>query len=334
MTKKHPIAHRSHGFTLVELLVVIAIIGILIALLLPAVQGARESGRRIQCGNNFKQVGVAMHVYHTANGKFPKGTTNHTSTNYEGWSWAISILPYLEEDSTLNKIDFSDDGFVGSTNQNNKTLMNGAIIPVFGCPSSPCPQFQLEWNAGHNIHIGTMVAIAGAIGDLSGDDRHDTFAETWKNHAWNGVLHAHSETSIKDIKDGTTNVFMVGETSDWGRSPSNPDSPYDCRGMFPHGWWIGADRQAPDKPAGDRRVFNTTVINTRPLNSKVCDTADYANASHAGTNYDNQVPIQSAHLGGAHLLFSDGSVHFLAETIEFDLYKMLAIRDSGQPKKW
>ncbi len=76
------------------------------------------------------------------------------------------------------------------------------------------------------------------------------------------------------------------------------------------------------------------MINTRPLNSKVCDTADYANANHAGTNYDNQVPIQSAHLGGAHLLFADGSVHFLPETIEFDLFKMLAIRDSGQPKKW
>ena len=315
---------------------VIAIIGILVSLLLPAVQSAREAARRMQCSNNFKQVGLALHTYHTFNGAFPPGTTDHPTPNYEGWSWAISILPQLEQSNILNKIDFSEDGFVGSTNQNNKDLMNGAFVAIYNCPSSPCPKFRNSdaWNVGHDIHIGSMVAIAGAIGDPNNDPRHDTFPEQWKNHAWNGVLHAQSDTRIDDIKDGTTNVVMVGETSDWGSHPTKPGEHYDCRGMFPHGWWIGADRQSPATPANDRRVFNTTVINTRPLGTKVCDDADYATASNVGTNFDNQVPIQSAHPGGAFLLFADGSVHFLSISLDFDLFKLLAIRDSGEVKQW
>ena len=76
------------------------------------------------------------------------------------------------------------------------------------------------------------------------------------------------------------------------------------------------------------------MINTRPLGTKQCDAGGYSNSSSAGTNYDNQVPIQSAHPGGAHLLFADGSVHFLTEGIDFDLFKLLAVRDSGQVKSW
>lgn len=76
------------------------------------------------------------------------------------------------------------------------------------------------------------------------------------------------------------------------------------------------------------------MINTRPLGTKICDDADYASASSVGTNFDNQVPIQSAHPGGAYLLFCDGSVHFLSDSIDFDLFKLLAIRDSGRWKQW
>ena len=186
----------------------------------------------------------------------------------------------------------------------------------------------------HRIHIGSMVGIAGAIGDPTADTRHDTFPEQWKNHAWNGVLFAHSNVRVADIKDGTTNVIVVGETSDWGRHPADPVRPYDCRGMFPHGWWIGADRESPSQAAPDRRVFTTTVINTRPLGTKICDDADFATSSNVGTNYDNQIPIQSAHPGGAFLLFGDGSVHFLSESLDFDLFKLLAIRDSREVKQW
>jgi prepilin-type N-terminal cleavage/methylation domain-containing protein len=331
---QRPCQRSKLGFTLVELLVVIAIIGILVSLLLPAVQSAREAARRMQCSNNFRQVGLAMHNYHTSNNVFPPGTTHHSSANFEGWSWAIRILPMLEQSNILNKIDFADDGFVGSTNANNQKLMHGAAVSVYQCPSSPCPKFRSSdaWNLTHEIHIGSMVGIAGAIG--TSDKRHDNFAEPWKNHAWNGVLHAHSTTRIDDIRDGTTNVIMVGETSDWGVHPSNPGGRYDCRGMFPHGWWIGADRPSATQSAADQRVFNTTVINTRPLGTKFCDDADHATSSDAGTNFDNQVPIQAAHPGGAFLLFCDGSVQFLSNSIDFNLFKLLAIRDSREVKQW
>ena len=312
---------------------VITIIGILIGLLLPAVQAAREAARKTQCANNFKQVGIALHNYDTAHQSFPPGTTHHASTNFEGWSWAARLLPYLGEEKIYNKIDFTDDGYVGSTSGSNRELMDDLSVPFYQCPSSPCPKFQPAWNAGRNIHIGTMVGIAGAIGDCN-DTRHDTFSEQSNNHAWNGVLFAHSNVTLTDMRDGSTNVVCVGETSDWGSHTGVPSGQYDCRGMFPHGWWIGADRPAADKPAGDRRVFTTTVINARPLGTKVCDGGMYANQSSMGTNYDNQVPIQAAHRDGAFLLFCDGSVHFLSEDIDFGLFKLLAIRDSGELKEW
>jgi prepilin-type N-terminal cleavage/methylation domain-containing protein len=327
---------RKSGFTLVELLVVIAIIGILIALLLPAVQAARAAARRIQCSNNFKQVGLGLHNYHSTHSTFPQGTTDHPTSNYEGWSWAIRILPYLEQGAAFDLIDFGEDGFVGSTNQHNKDLLNGTFVGTYWCPSSPCPQFYSNdaWNGNHDINTGCMVGIAGAIGASTGDARHDTTSDPSRNHAWNGVLFAHSQVRIASIRDGTTNVMVVGETSDWGRRTGFPDEQYDCRGMFPHGFWIGADRTEPTVIADDKRVFNTTVINQRPLNTKVCDLGQFGKANKPGHNYDNQTPVQSAHVGGAFLLFADGSVHFLGESIDFDLFKLLAIRDSGEVKSW
>ena len=321
------------GFTLIELLVVIAIIGILIALLLPAVQAAREAARVAHCANNFKQVGLAMHNYHDAFDCFPQGTTHHWSTNYEGFGWGLRLLPFMEQKPPFERIDFTDDGFCGSAPVNGRGV-DGVVIPVYRCPSSPCPPLVSNWNGAMRMHAGTLVAIAGAIPDFSGKNRTDP--SSWPpeyQHAWNGVLFAHSNVRMGDISNGTSNVVCVGETSDWGSHPSNPGRDYDCRGMFPHGFIIGADRPAPHRPAPDRRVFTTTVINTRPLGSKICVGAQYANASSGGTNYDNNIPIQSAHLGGAHLLFTDGSVQFLSESIKFDLFKLLAIRDSGVVKE-
>ena len=333
---------KVSGFTLVELLVVIAIIGVLVALLLPAVQAAREAARRTACMNNYKQVGLALHNYESSFGKFPPGTTDHESRNHEGYSWAVQLLRYLEGGTIYERIDFTDDGFVGTTSPQNQELMNGTVVNAFVCPSSDLPQFNQAWNGPRDIHIGHMVAIAGAIppnvDQISPEEwRWDATAmnpaTANRAHAWNGILFAQSDIGIGQITDGTTHVMCIGETSDRATFDGSPDIEFDCRGMYPHGWWIGADRNELEDWRGDVRVFNTTYINFRPLGTKVCSGGPAGHSRAPGTNYDNEVPIQSAHPGGAHVVMCDGSAQFLSDSIDFDLYRWLAIRDSGETKQ-
>ena len=333
---------RRHGFTLVELLVVIAIIGVLIALLLPAVQSAREAARKSACANNFRQVGLAVQNFESANRALPAGTTSHESLNNEGYSWVVRLLRYLEGGNIYDQIDFNDDGYVGTTSEANQVLMEGTVVQSFTCPSSPLPLFTTAWNDGYRVHVGSMVGIAGAIPPNyesipSEQRRFDALslfaAGASIGHAWNGVFFAHQGITTRQISDGLSHVMCVGETSDVGFYEGRPDLPYDCRGMFPHGWWIGADRDRFEGWTGDRRIFNTTYINSRPLGTKFCAGGSNGNRDSEGTNFDNNVPIQSAHPGGAHVLLCDGSVHFLTESIEFELFKWLAIRDSGELKQ-
>lgn len=338
-----------HGFTLVELLVVIAIIGILVGLLLPAVQSARESARRSQCLNNFKQVGLALHNHHSANEFFPKGSTDGPMVlsppykNGEGWSWAAYILPYIEQNAPYSKIDFTDTGFINQSQASNQDVMLEVLVPNFNCPSSPCPVWSDPYasggaSSGDGPHQSiSMTAIGGAM--VPGDSRVDpaSMGAAYR-HAWNGVLFAHSQIRIADVRDGTTNVMMVGETSDYGEYSDGRT--IDIRGSFPHGFWIGGDRKTADaaSPTWDYRCFNTTVINTHPLNSKlVSDLGLFGSGlfgyAEAGINYNNNIPIQSAHAGGAFVLFCDGSVQFVNESIQFDLFKLMAVRDSGEVKE-
>ena len=336
------------AFTLVELLVVITIIGILIALLLPAVQAAREAARRTQCCNNFRQVGVALHNYHQSSNCFPPGTTRASMANYQGFAWGTRILPYLEKSSVFDRINWRDNGWVG-TSPSNAAVVGLVTVPAYNCPSSPCPHLREGGNPPTipcTVQIGDMVGIAGAIGyqTLGGEAISDTRCDTlssmtyaYNQHAWNGVLFPNVAVTMADIRDGSSNVMMVGETSDWGHTTAAGfNDPFDCRGMIPHGWLIGAYRlanQSPETGWWDPRVFNTTTINTHPLNSKICDPGFVGNDPSA-MNYDNNAPIQSAHPGGAHVLFCDGSAHFISEIINFNLFKLLAVRDSGQMKPW
>jgi len=147
-----------HGFTLVELLVVIAIIGILIALLLPAVQAAREAARRMQCSNNFKQAGLALHNYHSSVTSFPPGclyTISAYPVSYE-WSWGAYILPYLEQQALYDIFDFETPNGGGALHYALpwNTPVGTTMVSAFLCPSDP---------AGGNINGGI-----GAIADMCG----------------------------------------------------------------------------------------------------------------------------------------------------------------------
>ncbi len=328
-----------YAFTLVELLVVIAIIGILIALLLPAVQAAREAARRLQCANNLKQIGLALHNYHGALNCFPPGAQTipvHPRTWATGFgiSWMLAILPYHEQTTVYQNVDTAKTTDLDYGHDNIPALQ-GVAPAIYACPSSRMERFSLLGQSDVNVLLANYTGIAGA-------DAHDP-AERFNGvghnvHAYNGVLFANSTVRVEDIRDGSTNTIMVGEQSDFGIDSTG--RPADCRSGGPHGAWLGTMKfqQEDLGNAGSNRVFNTSTIG-RPLGTRTCDyIGDYTSVAPywvgVVTNMDNRAPILSAHPGGAHLLFADGSVQFLSESIGFRTFQLLAIRDSGEVKSW
>jgi prepilin-type N-terminal cleavage/methylation domain-containing protein len=328
---------QSEGFTLVELLVVIAIIAILVGLLLPAVQAAREAARRIQCSNNFKQIGLAMHSYHTANGRFPPGgqTVNTPSRAWHqayGISWMVSILPYLEGGNIYEKMDMtaaSAGDFDYNTTHGH--FFDNFAPSVYVCPSSSLPKFTWLGQTKYHILVANYTAIAGANGQ---DPRQRWIGSNV--HAFNGVLYSNSTTRIEDIRDGSTNVLMIGEQSDWVRLSNQQ---VDCRSGGPHGAWLGTIRfgqEAMGDPHSER-VFNTATI-SRPINTQDCSMiSDYTSIPYWGdlvTNMDNAAPLVSSHGAGVLSCRGDGSVHFVSDSVEFTMLQLMAIRDSGAIKEF
>jgi prepilin-type N-terminal cleavage/methylation domain-containing protein/prepilin-type processing-associated H-X9-DG protein len=208
---------RARGFTLIELLVVIAIIAVLIALLLPAVQAAREAARRAQCTNNLKQLGLAMHNYHSSTGVFPPGginTSNLTGAITGGWgSWSAHamMLPYIEQQAIYNSINFniSCEGPSSSGGEASiRSTASGNVISAFQCPSSPLFAGTDNWGrraAGNNyfVSVGSTLnqyAPNGPSGILAG------------SASPNGPFQVDGPCfSTRDILDGTSNTIAIGE---------------------------------------------------------------------------------------------------------------------------
>lgn len=191
---KNIIRNRRSAFTLVELLVVIAIIGILIALLLPAVQAAREAARRMQCTNNLKQMGLALHNYHNSMKSFPYGAGGGGTW----WSWSALILPYIEQAGAHEKINFN---YSYNTTQNADAIKT--FFPFYQCPSAPENQ------------LVTCCAVIPGIEDVA--EANYSAVSTIKNVYFGkdakgeGVMYLNSGTGIAEIIDGTSHTLMVAE---------------------------------------------------------------------------------------------------------------------------
>jgi len=218
-------SHRR-GFTLIELLVVIAIIGLLVALLLPAIQAAREAARMISCRNNLKQIGLALHGYHAAKGHFPAGNYAETAGVCPGQSrksedrmnWAIAILPYLEQKS----LHASYDNRVCNEAAENESVRE-TLVDVYACPSDRRPELIVPamgpgaaWNRNVPYMPGSYRAVSGrSDGEAFLDE---SLSATSFPREWRGAMHVvgilgFTVERFKNIKDGTSHTLMVGEAT-------------------------------------------------------------------------------------------------------------------------
>jgi prepilin-type N-terminal cleavage/methylation domain-containing protein len=272
------------GFTLIELLVVIAIIAILIALLLPAVQQAREAARRTQCRNNMHQLGLALHNYHDTHGRFPMGSIfwSPASTGlHTEVSWMTLILPYVDESSLYNAYNFGLKSGAGAN-----TTVTRSVLFQYCCPSDLAPKLS-----------GNMreASYAGSMGVPQSPDHSNTATPST---AYIGVLYSCSRTQVRDIRDGTSNTLLGGETAADG-------------GAVVRSYW------------GRGRYTDSIRSTAFHLNSFGCKTTMPSPSPGSSIN-DCQRQFSSQHEGGAFFTFCDGQVRFLSENIDFRVYRALS----------
>jgi prepilin-type N-terminal cleavage/methylation domain-containing protein len=297
--------NKSHrGFTLVELLVVIAIIGILVALLLPAVQSAREAARRMQCGNNFKQIALAMHSYHTAQRSLPVGAASrHYGT------WFLAVLPYVEQTSLADKY-VSTATYNGATN----TPTLAFRVPALSCPSDS-PTSSYKGMANYNIGVN--------LGNTSNFRTTPLNGVTFKTGPFysndNGGNPADPNSPayrLDDIRDGTTNTLLLLEL----RQGRNAD---DLRGLIVWGPSAGCTaHNGPNSSVPDYLDGGWCPTASQTLAGWPCQAATTANPVSCSA--------RSYHPGGVLTARADGSVHFVSDAIVLDTWRAMSTIAGGE----
>lgn len=329
---------RRAGFTLVELLVVIAIIGILIALLLPAVQAAREAARRSQCTNNLKQIGLALHNYHDRLNTFPMGVFGLMGTPYNiGHSWQLAILPEVEQGTMFDRLDFSR--MIGSPDGPNIAALNGWTPEFNWCPSSTTDRLMVRVSAvlpGAKAATSSYIGISGAttsptnVADPTGRGR--CIAGTQGYACSNGMLVPNRAMRMRDVEDGTTNTIIVGESSAWGKTAATPPLDVEIRSSAEWGCWIGAIPYAGPPEVGHPTYNWTTNPYCRNITTIRYPVGMKTQLTGGGGNYRDGTnnALHSQHPGGANVLRTDAGVNFLSETTDIVVLRDISVRDDHQ----
>lgn len=304
-----------NGFTLVELLVVIAIIGILVSLLLPAIQSAREAARRMSCSNNLKQVALACQNYNDTHSVLPPIRAGQISNNQPfgqsyypgcqtwinstGYSWRALILPYMEENGLYDEINWESSlhscwnsgGFpsAGGPGQPGRQL-----IPNYMCPSDPTERVGSDAPTNY-------AGIMGATGNH------------WEGSSLRGIF-SRQVTTFANIVDGTSNTAMIGEVyrrKDFERTSSGPVNlnGQRCRRWIEETGWCGAETGTPP-------------------NDPRTDTISWTDSFNNGNS--GRRPISSLHPGGAMAAYADGSVHFVTQDVQQAIWAATGTMANGE----
>ena len=327
---------RKKGFTLVELLVVIAIIGILIGMLLPAVQQVREAARRSACSNNLKQAALALLNYESAYQEFPAGSSEDPPNGNRGSSYWVFLLPYIEQGNIFDQWDFDRGGNMGSGSNPNRTLVDGVIINNLQCPSSPLNMFP-EAPAPGLPSVGSgftgstnPAGMRSCYFAVSGSDQHET-ARQGDSTEPQGVISDGGVIgwlphTIGSVFDGTSNTMVFGEQSDFFLTSANGpgtllDARSDGNSGFAQGQGDGNDFS--DSSGNSRRRYQQTTI-AQTLNFR-----DFDSLLGAEGNLGPTRPLLSSHSGVVLASMCDGSVQTLADSLELSILRNLADRDDG-----
>lgn len=327
MSRRGP-GRDQPGFTLIELLVVIAIIAVLVGLLLPAVQAAREAARRAQCLNNLKQMGIALHSYQTVHGSFPSGILMHLNEipktgpmavpacqpgkpvfdqlyGYPGWGWATLILTQLEQPALFNQVNFG----VTACDWENDTI-SLVRLSTYLCPTDNAPASYTVIDAW-GVNPGLLLPTSNYLG-VQGTGLVKEIPTIY-----DGLFGSDFTVSERDIQDGLSQTLAVGErTSSRGYA--------SWMAMIPGGW-----------------LFPTTLFNNGgpflpdsgvPSCAMVIAPVGLVDGPRTPNNRSVWHPedFGSKHNGGANFLFADGSVHFVKDSISYRTFLSLATRAGGE----